>query len=620
MLNGKTLHFSLGPVQSFVAQARRTRDFWTGSFLLSYLSAVAMDYVRKNGGKIVFPAVVDDKGNLDPLLIAIEATRDDTRIEKPPLIGSIPNRFQAIVPDSFNPEGCSKAIEAAWLNIADKVYEEYIKEVEGFGNNTYLIWKRQVKSFWDIVWVVGEEPHLLDYRKNWRSHIPEPEPGDKCTLISNMQEISGYTRVSQGDRQRLFWSKLRGNLASLDLRDDERLCAVALIKRLFPYVATETIGWKVINSFPSTMYLSAIPWLNETLVRNEDLAKSFVDEASKIKNSINKYDTRIKFSENLDSKNDKSKKFTRLDGNLFYHSTLDNDKLWDDDTSETRKILKTMLKNEKVSPFYAFLLMDGDRMGALLQEYPNEWDKISQALSKFSYEVSNIVENNGGIPIFAGGDDVLAFLPLDNAVKTANELRTAYQKSFQELLPNILPEDLLKKATISAAIVYAHNRAPLNLIYSYSQKLLSNKAKDEAGRDALAIAIWKTGGVTIEWVTPWGKLALSEKENLLDELVCGFNEKGFSSSFLYNLRKQFIFQAGRGYMLANEDFVDLLVAEYARTRENINITELRPHMERLVEMMKIYKRNDKGEIYFTNYYNPDGVLVVRFLASKGVAI
>ncbi|MBA5248658.1 MAG: hypothetical protein FE834_03865, partial [Gammaproteobacteria bacterium] len=29
-----TLHFSLGPVQGFIGQARRTRDLWAGSFLL----------------------------------------------------------------------------------------------------------------------------------------------------------------------------------------------------------------------------------------------------------------------------------------------------------------------------------------------------------------------------------------------------------------------------------------------------------------------------------------------------------------------------------------------------------------------------------------------------------
>ncbi|MDQ3773077.1 MAG: hypothetical protein M3461_01130 [Pseudomonadota bacterium] len=36
-MSGRILHFTLGPVQGFVAQARRTRDLWGGSFLLSWL-------------------------------------------------------------------------------------------------------------------------------------------------------------------------------------------------------------------------------------------------------------------------------------------------------------------------------------------------------------------------------------------------------------------------------------------------------------------------------------------------------------------------------------------------------------------------------------------------------
>ena len=48
----RILHLSIGPVQTFVAQARRTRDFWAGSFLLSWLSGQAMAAVldmTKNG-------------------------------------------------------------------------------------------------------------------------------------------------------------------------------------------------------------------------------------------------------------------------------------------------------------------------------------------------------------------------------------------------------------------------------------------------------------------------------------------------------------------------------------------------------------------------------------------
>ena len=50
------LHFAIGPVQSFVGQARRTRDFFAGSFLLSWLAAVAMREVQHHKGKILFPA------------------------------------------------------------------------------------------------------------------------------------------------------------------------------------------------------------------------------------------------------------------------------------------------------------------------------------------------------------------------------------------------------------------------------------------------------------------------------------------------------------------------------------------------------------------------------------
>jgi len=45
--------FTIGPVQSFVAQARRTRDFWAGSFVLSWLTGVAMNATIAQGGEFV---------------------------------------------------------------------------------------------------------------------------------------------------------------------------------------------------------------------------------------------------------------------------------------------------------------------------------------------------------------------------------------------------------------------------------------------------------------------------------------------------------------------------------------------------------------------------------------
>ena len=98
------------------------------------------------------------------------------------------------------------------------------------------------EKFWDISWVLADtdkEVDILDRRKNWRSHVPTVEPGDKCTLLGNYQELSGFVRVRPKERERQdeFWQCLRGlrdRLAWYELRPDERLCAISLIKRLFP--------------------------------------------------------------------------------------------------------------------------------------------------------------------------------------------------------------------------------------------------------------------------------------------------------------------------------------------------------------------------------------------------
>jgi len=110
----KTLQFTLGPVQGFVAQARRTRDFWAGSFLLSYLTGKAMLTVINNDGKIIFPAVQDGASINDSLLQAISLQNGLRFSESFPVIGSIPNRFMAEVPQGFSGEDCLEAVNGAW--------------------------------------------------------------------------------------------------------------------------------------------------------------------------------------------------------------------------------------------------------------------------------------------------------------------------------------------------------------------------------------------------------------------------------------------------------------------------------------------------------------------------
>lgn len=620
-MNKRILHFSLGPVQGFVAQARRTRDFWAGSFLLSYLSGRAMDHIIQNGGEVVFPSVKDEKGELDPLLQAIQAHRNGSTVKDAPIIGSLPNRFQARIPEGFDPDSCCEAVQNAWQDIADRVYEKYVFPVEELGCNTRSIWKRQIQSFWDIVWVVGQEPNILDLRKNWRSHVPPDEPGDKCTIMGNMQEVSGYIRVKQRNQQIEFWKELQKTVPLLDLRDDERLCAVSMVKRLFPRVAQETIGWPVIESFPSTMYMSAVPWMAEILEEKPKFAREFASLGTRITGARSEYKTIIYCLEKLvGSSDDKLRDFIALDGNCFYISALANDELWQGANKKERNELKEVLKEEEISPFYALLLMDGDKMGALLQTYSADQAAISQAISTFSHQVPEVINSNNGIAIFAGGEDVLAFLPMDSALQAAIELRQKYKDAFREKAPGV-PED---QAAISAAIIYAHNRAPLNLIFQYGQNLLSKKAKDETGRDAVAISVWKTGGPSLTWSAPWKVILHEDGTNLIDKLVKDFTgkegEEKYSSSFFYNLRKRFTAMEQGDWLPDDVDLERLLGAEYMRGRDKISKDVDMVHMRDLLKMLRIHRRQEDGAVVTTERFNIDGALLVRFLATKGVFV
>src|SRR5581483_4351716 len=73
------LLFSLGPVQSFIAQARKTRDLWLGSFILSVLMQESMKDIHAN---LIFPHNPRIEKNIPDLpnkYIAIFETLDEAK-------------------------------------------------------------------------------------------------------------------------------------------------------------------------------------------------------------------------------------------------------------------------------------------------------------------------------------------------------------------------------------------------------------------------------------------------------------------------------------------------------------------------------------------------------------
>jgi len=218
-------HFTLGPVQGFVSQARRTRDFWAGSFLLSYLTAHAMKSVQYQESKIIMPEISGDK----MLASVCDGFGDD------PKIGSLPNCFEAEVPDNFDGEKVAKAVRDEWERIANAVWKH--DKLQSAGADKKL-WDNQIKNFWDIAWVIAPptEAAALAMRKNWRNHYPPDQFGDKCTMMGEWQELS-WVPAPHREKQNIFWNgvRVKANISQLELRDGERLCAIAYVKRRFVY-------------------------------------------------------------------------------------------------------------------------------------------------------------------------------------------------------------------------------------------------------------------------------------------------------------------------------------------------------------------------------------------------
>ncbi|ABG03240.1 CRISPR-associated protein, Cmr2 family [Rubrobacter xylanophilus DSM 9941] len=621
----QSLHFTLGPVQGFVGQARRTRDLWAGSFLLSYLAGQAMKAVLEGGGEIVFPEIGTRERPTDPLLAAIlkRPISENPR----PEIGSLPNRFKAGVQDGFDPERCEEAVREAWKRIASSVWERYVEPVAAYGKGTKEIWERQVEGFWEMSWVIGEDPgdrsdqRWLDLRKNWRTHHPPSEPGDKCTLMGSWQELSGYVRAREREAQDRFWDELRKKAGTLNLGEHERLCAIALIKRLFPEVAKETIGWELnARTWPSTPYMAAVPWIEEA--RNKPEAKKHLElvrSSGARSSAFGEYNTNLACPKN-------EKDFARLDGNFFHRAALENERATPDLSPQERKGLLENLKalNEAVghpaSTFYALLLMDGDRLGSLLQNKDIEPELISRALAEFTAEVEGIIGDHCGRTVYAGGDDVLALLPVDRALQAAAELRCRFRRAFGSVFGDRRPVDKdgkTLKTTISAGLVYATYNTPLRAVMQEAHRLLDEVAKDENGRDSIAASVLAGSGRTVQWVSAWDEgpgdeqMITSTLTGLAEDL-----EEEFAGRFFYNVRERFDVLTGDGDRLIEDlDAQALLVAEYLKSRERDGD---RREAEKTIErLLKVCRRRKGGEAPDEGTLDVSGAMLVRFLATKG---
>lgn len=532
----RRLHFTIGPVQGFVARSRRTRDLWSSSYLLSFLSAHAIAGARRAGGRIVELEVESD-----PLLAWVEHPGQ----RRLPDLGSLPNHFAA---DADDPTAVAReaedAFRVAWRRVCDAVWSEFVVGAAELGRDTRQIWARQTEGFWELVWVVAdpEETGALARRKQWRTTWPEDEPGDRCFLMPDLQELSGYIRAREREKQAAFWKKVRsaGRVGRFDLEENERLSAVGLVKRLYPKVALKALGGEIHQDlwrWPSTSDVAATPWCRRLLAAAPDEAREYARAVRRlVPDSSPGGVARL-----LGEVRPEDREFARLDAAWLYRSFLGSVRAATVLDEDGRKELDRRLQglgdrvegNERLGApptYFALLVADGDRLGARVATHGGA--TVSRALARFTRDVPEMVEREGGVTVYAGGDDVLALLPLDRALHCARSLERLYREAFAAEAGR---RD--HGATLSAAVVFAQVHAPLGLVVQEARRLLDDVAKEANGRDSVAAGIYRNSGPAARWVSTWrpeaaGPDAVERVEEVASELRSG----DLSPSLLERLR------------------------------------------------------------------------------------
>lgn len=430
-MSGYLLAVSIGPVQDFIAAARRTRDLWFGSHVLSEISKAVAKSLQCSGADLIFPAPVS-AGNLEP--------------ESP---FNVANKILAEVPVECNPKELAEESREA----AKRCWREFAaRALEAVGDKAIRldIWKEQIDDVIEFyaAWV----PLNGDYKKS-RERVERLLAGRKA--LRDFAPAKGYFGIPKssldGARESVLpETKLRKFSVAVRARikDNEHLDAIGLVKRL---------AGRPEEQFVSVTRVAADPWIRGCLKTPDGRGMM-----SQINNLCN-----IDFSARVSNKVYKDFPW---ESDILYPSRLqilsqDPDlAVYKGALGKIQEALKVLMKHGgEPSPYFAVLVADGDHMGAAISAImsPEEHRRFSRQLSAFATRAKEIIEENHGCLIYSGGDDVLAFIPLDTCIKTARQLHDWFGQIMRDIGAN---------ATLSVGVAIGHCLEPLEDLLSMGRE------------------------------------------------------------------------------------------------------------------------------------------------------
>ena len=603
------LIFSFSPVQGFISTARKPRDLFTGSYIISFLTEKVIKEVGLEN-RVIYP-IIKSQGELK--------------------LANYPNKFIAEV-DKDLCEKATKKFKEIWerickdvwnglnLNLKNKkeVEEQFFNQTENYFSvfckcikyTNFEEWKRilevenleELSENDDYAFTYDLAERLLGAQKSWR---PYNALVDDTTYNGNVYP-NGCSMC--GERVHLAFDWERKSLEKIfkekdlnQIKQNEKLCGVCLVKR-FAVIYSKDLGAQDYKNFPSTEEIAGIKFkqkLREVLEKNKNLEKKLNNLYENLK------ETPYVIKKGLLNLNENP---LRIDSELFRRETWES--LFEDTTLKNLKNqmeeIWEELKKENIehkNPYFALLISDGDSIGNWLgiksdirkENLTRKFHKkFSNTLSDYANEVSSYKDVFAQI-VYAGGDDLTAFVHPSDAVKFAKYCA----EKFTEKLKNFAKEN--KKPTVSAGILIAHAKDDLRKVYEETKNLESLAKNKVEGKGAVCIGVRTRNGSLTYFLSKWEDLEIFNK------FVEAFKNGKLSSTFAYE------FRGYEGILDDEKIFKSLLKRSLKRRIQNGNWEKLYNESERFIEKTKEYL---KGENHIRNYINM--VYVARFLSREEV--
>jgi len=502
---------SLGPVQDFIVSARRCRDLWFGSWVLSELAkAAAAGIVVELGGDsaaleaLVFPAAENrcalDAGSAMAVAnkLVVRVSGDDARVRK------IAEQGRTKMNDRLR-----ELRDAAFARVGDG-------DLKRDHHFRIVPARQQVDELFEYVWVAAAEADatessygkareeaekLLAARKNLRTWAQPPwgrkDAGVPKSSLDGVRESVLHEDiydepVTGGRRAPALGAEQRRKLYGV--HGAERLCGVGLLKR---WGVQREAGKNKHDRFFSTPHLAALPLLLGIAAdaeRRPEIVEAWLALGKAAGPAKDDLDIVPGRGTGL---------LGRVDGALLFPARLvetleECGHLAESEiTKEALLALKgfrDLVGRGEPLPYYGILVADGDGMGEIIRQKKTAeaHRALSTQLDAFAQSARGIVDQHDGCLIYSGGDDVLALLPLHQAIECARALAQRFTD--------------VTGATLSAGLAIVHCTASMGAALELARDA-EKIAKKYPGKNALAVAVDKRSGETTTVCNHWETLA-----------------------------------------------------------------------------------------------------------------